>query len=416
MLISTKPDSLGKEAVLFRSQQLTEFAWTPKGDIPVYDKQVGKTKLAAGSPQRGMLYSSTEPNDKFIAENISFESWLAILANPDSALYHKDIHGHNNSWAYFGIVCNGFVRYALGIRRRYSTKRWPEIPGMRKIAGAGEYSAQQIRLCDVLHAHGNGRNHVALITDILRDEAGNICRIEVSEAVRPTCVRKQYDLETYFEKFKLFALWRYDYVDSVPMPDARQHQCLMRGVPEQPVIAVDFGTKANYRTDEEVVISVFAQGESRIRIFRGEAILETVTLEGQGRIARCFDRGYYRVEHLESGENVCFCVTDPDIRHRVEDGRIVITADPRDPESAISHVEFREMRKSDRAKAAGKDHENNTVSYYSDLCAPLSQVAELTEEEKRTGVITKRIPQDAVYYKVYFDNAYGMWTHTMIPI
>ena len=121
MLISTKPDSKGKEAVLFRGRQLTEFRWTPLRDIPVYTKATGKTKLPAGEQQQGMIYSSTEPTDKFIGENISFETFLTAVANPDSALYTKDLNGHNNSWAYFGIVCNGFVRYTLNIRRRFST-------------------------------------------------------------------------------------------------------------------------------------------------------------------------------------------------------------------------------------------------------------------------------------------------------
>ena len=44
MLVSTKPDSKGKEAVIFRSRQLTEFQWIPVGDIPVFTKKTGKTK------------------------------------------------------------------------------------------------------------------------------------------------------------------------------------------------------------------------------------------------------------------------------------------------------------------------------------------------------------------------------------
>lgn len=39
MLISEKPNSKGKEAVIFRSRQLTEFEWTPVCDIPVYTKK-----------------------------------------------------------------------------------------------------------------------------------------------------------------------------------------------------------------------------------------------------------------------------------------------------------------------------------------------------------------------------------------
>ena len=188
MLISTKPDSKGKEAALFRSRQLTEFIWTPVGEIPTYTKAEGKTKFPAGVEVKGMIYSSTETVDKFIGENVSFETILSVIANPDSAIYHKDLNGHGNSWAYFGVVCNGLVRYALNIVPRYPTKRWADVPGMRQIAEAGDFTAEDVQLCDILIENVKIK-HVVLITDILRDETGMIRQIEVSEAVRPTCKR-----------------------------------------------------------------------------------------------------------------------------------------------------------------------------------------------------------------------------------
>ena len=416
MLVHTKPDTKGKEAVLFRSRQLTEFRWTPAGDIPVYTKATGKTKLSAGVEQLGMLYSSTEPTDKFITENISFETFLTIVANPDSALYHKDLNGHNNSWAYFGIVCNGLARYAFNIQRRYSTKRWPTIPGMRKIADEGNYSPEQIALCDVLYAFGKGRNHVALITDILRDADGTIRQIEVSEAVRPTCERKQYDLDTFFEKYQLFALWRYDFVDEVPMPDPIQDAHLRQGVPGLPVIAVDYGNKTNYRTYEDVVISTFTENDSEVEICRGGEVIECVKVPGRSRIVRRFDRGYYTIIHKTTRSTVEFCVTDPQIRHSVEKGMLIIKADPCDPESRISHLEFRERSKGETQRSSGGCEGFEADVRYDPRCASLSKMEELTDEEKKTGEFARKIPSDAVNFKVSFENRYGFWTHTMIKI
>lgn len=413
MLISTKPDSKGKEAVLFRSRQLTEFKWTALGDIPVYKNDIGKTRIVAGEEMQGMLYSSTEPTDKFITENISFETFLSIIANPDSALYHKDIHGHNNSWAYFGIVCNGLARYALNIQRRYSTKRWPTVPGMRKIADGECYTAEDIRLCDVLYAYGKGRNHVALITDILRDQTGKICQIEVSEAVRITCVRRQFTPEEYFEKFALFALWRYDYVDSVPMPDPWQNACLERGVPGLPSVAVDYGNKTNYRTYEDVVISAFTEGENEIQICRDGEMVETLVISGRGNATRRFDRGYYTAKHVGTGETVEFCVAEPKIRHQVEDGKLTVWVDSCDAGSKILYMDFRE--KSSRGISYVMSTKDQKVCY-STTCASLAKLEELTEEEKETGVFTREIPEDAANFKIYFENKYGIWTHTMIGL
>ena len=414
MLISTKPDTKGKEAALYRSRQLTEFVWTPVGEIPTYTKTEGRTKFSAGVEVKGMIYSSTETVDKFIGENVSFETILSVIANPDSALYHKDLNGHGNSWAYFGVVCNGLVRYAMNIVPRYPTKRFPTIPGMRKVANAGEYTAEDVQLCDII-LENEKIKHVALITDILRDETGAIRQIEVSEATRPHCMRRQFALPDYFEKYKGYHLWRYDYVDSVPMPDAEQDACLRKGVPELPAVAVDYGNKSNYRAQEDVVISSFKEGENTLEICRGDAVLETVTFHGRGKVTRKFDRGYYTVRNKHTGETVEFCVTDPCISYTVENGKITIKADACDPESKLLHMDFRERSKGELANA-GTDHENSTVIFYSTQAATMSKVEELTEEEKKTGIFTREIPGDAVNFKVYFRNRYGVWTHTMIRI
>lgn len=407
MLISTKPDSKGMEAALYRSRQLTECRWTPVGDIPIYTKETGKTKLAAGEEQLGMLYSSPESADKFIGENISFETFLSALANPDGVLYHKDLGGHNNSWAYFGIVCNGLARYALNIRRRFSTKRWPTVPGMHKVADAENYTAEKIRLCDVLYAHGRENvSHVALITDVLRDENGVIRQIEVSEAVRPVCKRAQYDLEVFFDKFRLYGLWRYEYLDSVPMPDPEQDRLLWKGEPDLPVIAVDYGNKANYRTCEDVMISSFASEESEVEICRDDEHIETVTMAGRSKIQRRFDRGYYTVTHKNTGKSVEFCVTEPEISHTVENGVVTVKVNSCDPESRILYMDFREKPKTG----------SQPGQYYDPRCASLSKLEELTEEEKKAGVIVREIPEDAENFKIYFENKYGIWTHTMIKL
>ena len=138
-----------------------------------------------------------------------------------------------------------------------------------------------------------------------------------------------------------------------------------------------------------------------------------MTLSGRGKIVRRFDRGYYRVKHLGTGDSVEFCVTEPKISCRVENGKVTVQADACDPQSKILHMEFREKRK---GGTGVKSAENENVVYYSASCASLSKVEELTETEKETGTFIREIPEDAFHFKIYFENAYGVWTHTMIPL
>lgn len=405
--------SKGKKNALYRAKQLTEFEWTPVCDVPVYTKQTGKTVLPKGTLVRGMIYSSLEPTDKFVCENISFETFATIVNNPDSALYCKDIEGHNNSWAYFGVVCNGLVRYALNIRRRYSTKRWLTIPGMHLIYEASQYTVDQIEICDILYAFGKGRNHVALVTDIIYDKNGKVQNIEVSEAIRPSCIRRLYTPVEFYKHFKLFGICRYDYIDSVPEPDADDSKFIGgRLSTKLPNIALDYGNKTNYRTYEDVVISVFNEGNNEVEINKDGNINEKFDIMGREKVSRKFERGYYTVKLVNTGEVLEFCVTDPEISHSVKDGMLTVNANSCDSESKILYMEFREKSRTYH----GIDDQQSVVEFYNPCCSPLSKVEELTEEEIDKGIFVRKIPDDAANFKVYFENKYGIWTHTMVEI
>ena len=405
--------SQGKKAVLSRAKLLTDFEWIPACDVPVYTKQTGKTVLPAGKLVKGMVYSSLEPTDKFVCENISFETFSTIVNNPHSALYCKDIAGHGNSWAYFGLVCNGLVRYALNIRRRYSTKRWLDVPGIHLVYEDSKYTVDQLEICDILYAYGKGRNHVALVTDLIYDEQGKVQQVEVSEAIRPTCARRVFTPSEYYEHFKLFGVCRYDYIDSVPEPDEVDSKFIKgRIVSELPNIALDYGNKTNYRTYEEVVISVFKEGENEIEICKNGMPLEKINVTGKGKFIRKFDRGYYTVKLAHTEEVLEFCVTEPEISHSVKDGMLTVNANSGDSESKILYMEFREEAQTSQ----GIDYQQAVVTYYNPCCSALSKVEELTAEEKEKGTFTRKIPDDAANFKVYFENKYGIWTHTMIKI
>lgn len=416
MLFSTKPDTPGKAAVLARSAQLTEFKWTPVNNIAAYTKTQGRITLTPDKELTGIIYSSTEPNDKFITENVSFETLLSATANPDSALYNKDLGGHHNSWVYFGIVCNGLARYAYGIERRYNTKRWLDVPGNHKVAEPGQFTVDEIRLCDSLLAFCDQRKHVALITDILRDEDGVIRQIEVSEAVRPTCKRAQYDVEEFYEKYKLFGLCRYDFVDDVPAPDPVQDAILKQGVPPLPAIAVDYGNKSNYLVGEEVVISVFAPGIHNVELIRDGWPVERITVNAPAKVVRTPKKGYYTVRLMDSGESAEFAVNEAKLSYTVSGNEITVTADPCDPNSEILYMDFREITRTKLAGASKADASGQAAEFYNPICASLSKVEELTDEEKRTGVITRSIPSDGGNFKVYFRNKYGVWVHPMTEI
>lgn len=391
----TLPDTPQKEAVIARSRQLTDFKWTPVCDVPTYLTKVGNTVLPKGEEVTGFPYSSTEKNDKFFTENVLIETFLSAIQNPYSKLYQAG-RGNFNSCSY-GIVCNGLARYALGIKRRVSTVCWPTIPGMRIIAPKYEYTVYDIELCDILYAVKEERsNHVALITDIIKNEKDEIVFIEVSEAVRPKCERVSYSVEEFLEKYKLFALWRYDHLDKVPLLDEYTDELLKNNPYNQtPKISVDNGNKSNYLEGEETIISVMIDGTDNVQIIKNDEIVEEIVVINKAIIAREFERGYYVLKLENSGEYVEFCVNKADISYKIENDEITVFANSNDTESEILYMDFR---------IPGK------------VWASLAKYEEITEEERQSGIITRKIPHNGENFKVYFRNKYGVWVHQMTYI
>ena len=383
------------QAILARARQLTDFRWTPIRDIPTYSRKTGYKVLPAGVEVQGFPYASTEYINKFITENVSFESFLTAIANPHSKLYqpgHASFHACN-----FGVVCNGFVRYCLGIRRRVPTFRWFTIPGMRKVADEGTYTVDALQLCDILHAYGKGRNHVSLITGFEKDALGNVTKIEVSEAVRPLCKRASYTPEEFYEAFKLFGICRYDKLKEVPLLNEAEDAVLQKEALHKitPRIAVDNGNKSNYILGEEVLLSVFTDGLDRVLLHRDGELAATYPTDGRAFFPLHPEKGYYTATLETEGSQVQFCVNCADISFAVKDDVLTVRADPQDSRSRMLYMDF-------RRKGEGT--------------GPMESYEELTPEEIASNTFSRTIPNAAENFKVYYENEYGIWAHPMTPI
>ena len=395
MQFHTEPKTAAEAAVLARCRRLTEFVWTPVRELPTYTRDKGSFTLPAGVPIKGFPYSSTEKTDCFITENVSIRTFLSAIDNPDSKLYQP---GQGQFYACnYGIVCNGLARYALGIPYRVSTARWETIPGMRRVADKGCYKAEDIRLLDVLYAFGEGRNHVALITDILKDKDGKVVALEISEAIRPHCVRRIFEIEAFFEKWDLYSLCRYEPTYKIPPLDEKSDNILWNSGIEKitPKITVDNGNKSNYLVGDPTLISVNSDSSDKVIIYKDGELVESFNVGAKAFLVRNLSHGYYKIMLERDGASVEFAVNRARISYTVSDGSITVNADPCDDQSIIVYADFRQ---------AGTG------------CASLEKYEELTDEEKQSGVFTRPIPDGGENFKVYFENEYGVWTHPMIKI
>ncbi len=275
-LYHDKPQSKGAENVLKRVRQQMDLEWTPMLPLPITYKFVGpegpyyyNAHMTKWRPQKGLPYSSVRMTEKYIGWNISYETFLSALKNPESVIYTrqlKDAPGRGcNCW--YGVVCSMFVSYALDLPYRTVCNAWIPMPTIHPV---DTEKLENIRLCDIVL---NWKRHVAIVTDILRDVDGNVHKIEVSESVMPITESKWYTPEEFRNHWfgDGFAVYRYDKVDSVTYtPNPWVH---VEGDPDLPrpeintSLMLNFGNRANYRIeDEPVEISVFEEGWEKIEV------------------------------------------------------------------------------------------------------------------------------------------------------
>ena len=297
-LYHDRPASKGVENALKRANRLARLAYTPVLPLPIVEKIRGasgerpdlanvETHSPAWLPLKGILYSSVRRTETYVGYNITPETFLTALSNPNSVMYKKPITGtgqnvHNR----YGIVCSCFVSYCLNIHYRTNCARWPSMPGIHEVDTS---ELENVRLADVvLHRV----YHIGIITDIERDAEGKVRFISVTESTMPFIRTTRFTPEE-FRNFWLahdYVVYRYDKVDEVPyVPDPFAPA---EGDPEMPApfinrcLMPDFGNKANYRLGADPVeLSVFEEdcrivevtGPDREKIFvpvrDGKAVL-----------------------------------------------------------------------------------------------------------------------------------------------
>ena len=323
------PSCQGVENALKRAKQMAELRYTPVLPLPIVDKLRGpsgerpdsknvETHSPAWLPLKGVLYSSVRRFETYVGYNITPETFVTALSNPNSVMYKKPITGTGqNVHNHYGIVCSCFASYCLNLHYRTNCARWPSLPGIHPV---DTQRLENIQLADVIL---NAKYHIAVVTDIERDAEGNVHYISVSESTMPLIRTTRFDPEQ-FRHFWLengYVVYHYDGVKDVPYtPDPFAP---IEGDPELPAAFInrslmpDYGNKANYRLGEEPVeLSVFEPDcrEVEVTCPDGETLLLPVE-EGFARI-RPEKPGFYRAACVlgeKRSAAVEWCVTDLDI-------------------------------------------------------------------------------------------------------
>lgn len=260
MLTPDKPTSVGMENALRRAKQMVEIEWMPRDFVP----SSSNTKRPDGEVVRfdtffepwvtvkGLPYSSCRVSEKYFGYNVSLESFMTSLENPNAAVYRRSLHGcpGRNISCYFGTVCSGFASYVMNLPYRTPCSAWPKRPDVTELDAE---NIDAFSLCDIVL---NPAKHIALITGLKRDESGRVGVITISECTPPRCMERDFTPEQFRHKWVEhgFRVFRFSGLDGIPYTPSRFVP--LPGDPpfpeEEPfALLPDLGNRSNYRFGEE---------------------------------------------------------------------------------------------------------------------------------------------------------------------
>ena len=308
--------------VLKRAKQLLQLRYTPLRAMPsltidrtVEPKQYYHTHFPPQRPVTGANYSAVRYDEKYLGQNVSIETFLTAVQNPNSVLYTRTLHGRNLlGAAWYGSVCSQFVSYCFDYPFQIDCQQWPFLPGVETVDPS---DIDALALCDVLNER---TSHTALITGIERDNNGHIRYIHVSEQTPPHAVTTIFTAEEFaaywlkggYEILRLPLDTPVGYtpnpfvpLDGEDLPAPRIDYALLP----------DYGDKANYQKSSEVVFTVF-QDAGEI-VCQGPESMHILAVSDGKAVFAPESPGYYsacaKAPDGSLSEPVYFAITDTSV-------------------------------------------------------------------------------------------------------
>jgi hypothetical protein len=288
--------SQAQKNALKRIAQLTEIKWQPlmPGMIP------SRKGFFSGEIQTGVPYSSARGVGRWIGYDISLETFLTALQNPESVLYtenlREDPYNVPNAATYYGLTCSSFAQYAFRDDYYLGTLRVHENPEDANMRLIDDQSSDGIELCDLLNSEVKA--HMEIITGITYSE-GVVDFIEVTEIVHTGPRRKKYSAAEFnkYIKDRSYFLYRYNFPDEIPYQPSK-YVAVDNEVPHvikyNKVLALDRGNKTNYVQDTPVKFNIMDSNATRLIIKKDNTIIDNIDIIKTGVIEKLYsDCGKY---------------------------------------------------------------------------------------------------------------------------
>jgi len=187
------------DRALRRIDYIEHLRWTPLEKVPnsypssssASATDVGNTYFdLAGQLAVGVPYSDVAETRKYVPNNVSLRTFMTAVKNKRSLLYTEELHKNTSKYgmtykqghrrAYYGEVCCGLTAWVMGMDTMYLSGDYgsDNVPGLSSVT---YNSVNDLRPLDLIWQDG----HIQIISDIWKDEFGNVKYIGWAEMSTP---------------------------------------------------------------------------------------------------------------------------------------------------------------------------------------------------------------------------------------
>jgi hypothetical protein len=292
----TKPLHIGQVNVQRKVDALCDLPWTPIRPMPstyigfvsdgTEDSNVvsGRKYYTPNAEIVGIPYSSFGITGKSVGCDITIETFMTALKNPNSVLYEIDLRDVLSSplaASYYGLNCSSFTNYVEGLyatckgrNNRYGANRILRNPK----------NADALQIGDVIYLQKEtiDSGHAVIVYKIEKDADGFITQIHEAEEDGKKANKYSYTKEQFEERFfkggygyQYGDIYRcVDLVDNLLYEDFDSDSYVYSDA-----VALNLGNNTNYNKEDNIPIEVtLFPGVTGFSLLLGNNIVGTYTI------------------------------------------------------------------------------------------------------------------------------------------
>lgn len=159
----------GQMNIVKRAYQMTEIEWTPQADITGWR---GNVTYKAGKSYKGLPYGQPV-HAAYVPWKTDLNGFIEAVNDAESLMYTEK-STYNQVAPYYSVDCSAFVSWAWQLPARKTTRT---IPDYAELISESSYLEAEVGDC-----FDKPSSHVVLVTDIRKNESGEIISVEIAES------------------------------------------------------------------------------------------------------------------------------------------------------------------------------------------------------------------------------------------